>query len=177
MSSCKIQIGKEEKILARNERICCSFTTYLDVDVLQTIREQELQEAALRPLLTSQEHHYSVNPSELYPNVYKLLSWCSPLGSCCGWCQGGLFMVYWSFKCLYIHMHNRTHMTHMHMIHMHIHMHTHVRTHACTHARTHARMHARTHTYAHDTHTHVCTHTHKHTHTHLDKVINVLNAY
>ena len=50
-----------------------SFTTDLDVDALRKIREQELPEAALRPLLT-QGHHYSVNPSELYPHVYDSLA-------------------------------------------------------------------------------------------------------
>ena len=73
----KKQMRKEEKRLQRKDKDSLalqSFTTNLDVDVLRKIREQELQEAALRPLLTGQGHHYSVNPSELYPHVYDSLA-------------------------------------------------------------------------------------------------------
>ena len=58
----KKQIRKEEKKLTNKEKDSLSlqsFTTDLDVDVLRKIREQELQEAALRPLLTGLGHHYT----------------------------------------------------------------------------------------------------------------------
>ena len=60
--------NKSQRRLARKEKNSLalqSFTTDLDVNVLRKRREQELQDAALRPLLTGQGHRYSINPSEL----------------------------------------------------------------------------------------------------------------
>ena len=152
----KKQIRKEEKRFARKEKDLLalhSFTTDLDVNVLRKIREQELQEAALRPLLTGQGHHYSVSPSELYPHVYDSLAGVLHSAAVVGGAKVGCFVVYCSLKCACT-------LTHMYM-HMHTHTcaHSHTRTHACTHARTLTC----THTHAH-THTHTCTHTHTHTH-------------
>jgi activating signal cointegrator complex subunit 3 len=72
----KKQMRKEEKRLAKKGKDVLLSQTYsseIDVDVLRMIREQELQEAALRPLLTGR-HASSINPSELYPYVYDALA-------------------------------------------------------------------------------------------------------